>query len=406
MPNVPSSDAARLRAIKRQVWPRRQRFVATCALGVEALLADEVTALDGVDEVATRPGGAVFDAPFDTLYAALLRLRLAESLRVVLAADTAAGTFPMLFDQLTRLRWSLWLPQRCALTVRVVSRSSRLRDQEGLEQALRGALRHHGLDPDATDSPRMTVHLRLEHDRASVALDLGGALYRRAGDKWVSRTTIRETTAAALVTAARPPAGRRTEAAAAAPDLLLDPFCGSGTLLAEALEMALGLAAGRRRQPPFATSPAWKPERYRHAQRLHAADPAAAPQATYLGSDADAGAIAIARRNLGAAGLAPHVRLDVARAQALDLPAIATAHAAERPLLLSNPPYGKAATAIGAPPDELLRDVLSHATGWRFALVFPDPDVLAGHPRIAVEQRLPVVTGGLRNALVLGTVRG
>jgi hypothetical protein len=98
------------------------------------------------------------------------------------------------------------------------------------------------------------------------------------------------------------------------------------------------------------------------------------------------------------------VHLDVTRAQALDLPAIARAYGAERPLLLSNPPYGKAATAIGAPPDELLRDVLAHARGWRFALLFPAPDVLAHHPGITVEQRLPVVTGGLRNALVLGIV--
>ena len=406
MPHVPSSDAARTRAIKRHVWPRRQRFVATCALGVETLLADEVTALDGVHGVATRPGGAVFDAPFDTLYAALLRLRLAESLRVVLLTNAAAGTFPMLFDQLTRVRWSLWLPQRCALTVRVVSRSSRLRDQAGLAQALRDALRHHGLASDVVDATPMTLHLRLERDRASAALDLGGALYRRAGDKWVSRTTIRETTAAALVTAARSSARGAADLGATVPDLVLDPFCGSGTLLAEALEIALGLAAGRRRQPPFAASPAWRPERYRHAQRLHAEDPDATPRARYLGSDVDAGAVAIARRNLDAAGLARHVRLEVTRAQSLDLPALASAHAAQRPLLLSNPPYGKAASAIGAPPDELLRDVLSHAAGWRFALLFPDPDVLAGHPRITVEQRLPVVTGGLRNALVLGSVRG
>ncbi len=415
MPHVPSSDAARARAIKRHVWPARQRFVATCALGVEPLLTDELRTLDGVEAIVTRPGGALFEAPFDTLYAALLRLRLAESLRVSLVTSAAASSFPMLFDQLTRARWALWLPRRCALTVRVVSRASRLRDREGLEHALRGALRQHGLDPDAAEAAPMTLHLRLESDRASVSLDLGGALYRRSGDKWVSRTTIRETTAAALVTAALNHAADRAQArpddaaaarASAAPDLVFDPFCGSGTLLAEALELELGLAPGRRRQPPFAASPAWRQERFRHALRQHASVPDAAPRARHLGSDADAETITIARRNLGAAGLAQHVQLEVARAQALDFAALKRAHAAERPLLLSNPPYGRAATAIGAPPDELLRDVLSHAHGWRFALLFPDPDALARHARIEVERRLPVVTGGLRIALVLGSVRG
>jgi hypothetical protein len=33
--------------------------------------------------------------------------------------------------------------------------------------------------------------------------------------------------------------------------------------------------------------------------------------------------------------------------------------------------------------------VLRHARGWRFALLFPDPDALAQHPGIDVEQRLP-----------------
>ena len=398
MPHVPSSDAARLRAIKRHVWPLRQRFVTTCALGLESLLAAEVGSLDGVDEVATRPGGVTFEAPFDALYQALLGLRLAESLRLVLVGGVAASTYPMLHDQLTRVRWSLWLPKRCTLNVRTLSRGSRLRDGEGLEHALRGALQRHGLDTQADDAPAMTLHLRLEHDRAAVALDLGGPLYRRAGDKWVSRTTIRETTAAALVRLA----------ATYDADLVLDPFCGSGTLLAEVLEAGLGLAPGRRRRPLFAASPAWRPERERHARRTWEArwTPASPLAAQYLGRDVDEKAVAAAQRNLDGAGLADHVHLLVGAAQALDLAALAREHEAQRPLLLTNPPYGKAATAVGAPPDELLRDVLAHAPGWRFALLFPEPDVIAQHPRVVLEQRLPVVTGGLRNAMLLGRVRG
>ncbi len=398
MPHVPSSDAARTRAIKRYVWARDQRFVATCALGVEPLLTSEVAALPGAVTVAPRPGGIVFDAPFDTLYRALLTLRTAESLRVVLAPSVAATTYPMVHDQLTRVRWSLWLPERCAITVRVVSRASRLRDAAGLEHALRGALRRHGIDCDADDrdddAPPFTVHLRIEQDRASTSLDLGGALYRRSGDKWVSRTTIRETTAAALVRHADVPRA----------DLVLDPFCGSGTLLAEALEATLGLPPGRRRTPPFAASPAWKLERARHAARQLGAHETVAPP-RMLGRDADERAVAITRRNLEAAGLLEHVALETGRAQDLDLAALAQGAGSTTPLLISNPPYGKAATALGAPPDELLRDVLANAAGWRFALLFPDPDVLANHPKVQVEQRLPVVTGGLRNAFVLGSVR-
>ncbi len=395
VPHVPSSDPARLRAIKRHLWRSDPRFLATCALGVEGMLAEEVAGLEDASEVVSRPGGASFRAPFDTLYQALLNLRLAESLRVVLASEVAAATFPMLFDQLTRVRWSLWLPRVCALTVRVSTHRSRLRDREGLEEALIGALRRHGVEPREADAPAMTVHLRLDADRATAQLDLGGPLYRRSGDKWVSRTTIRETTAAALV--------RLAEVAAA--DLVLDPFCGSGTLLSEALEASLGLAPGRRRTPPFAASPAWKAERERHAMRRQEAARNPERSVPHLGSDADARAVAIAERNLSAAGLDDHAHLSVAKSQELDLGRVAQQHGAGSPLLLSNPPYGRAASAVGSTPHRLLRDLLSGAPGWRFALLYPDIDAITDEPWLEIERRLPVVTSGLRNALVVGSVR-
>lgn len=396
MTHQPTSDAARARAIKRHLWAQRQRFVATCALGVEPLLLDEVRALPAIATAATRPGGVVFDAPFDTLYQALLTLRCAEALRVVLVDNVAAGTHPMLFDQLGRARWSLWLPERSALTVRVSSRRSRLRDAPALEATLRDVLARHGVAHDE-EAPQQQLHLRLEHDRASVSLDLGGPLYRRSGDKWVSKTTIRESTGAALVAAAR--------LAFPDTDLVLDPFCGSGTLLSESLEAWLALAAGRRREPPFATSPAWKPERARHAQRQALAG-AVDTAPTHLGSDVDGMALRVAQRNLAEAGLAERIELREADARSLDLTAIVARHGAQRPLLIANPPYGRAAVAVGADPERLVRGLVAGATGWDIALLYPDPGVLDDVPAVEVLQRTPLVTGGLRNALLLARVRG
>lgn len=396
MTHRPTSDAARARAIKRHLWAQPQRFVATCALGVEPLLLDEVRALDLVASTATRPGGVVFDAPFDALYQALLALRCAESLRVVLVDNVAASTHPMLFDQLGRARWSLWLPERASLTVRVASHGSRLRDRSALEATLRDVLGRHGVTHDV-DAPPQQLHLRLERDRASVSLDVGGALYRRSGDKWVSKTTIRESTAAALVAAA--------SAALPESDLVLDPFCGSGTLLSESLEAQLGLPAGRRREPPFATAPAWKSERARHADRqLQARRCDTSP--VHLGYDIDARTLAVARRNLDQAGLSDRVELGEAPVQSLDLDAIAARHGARRALLLSNPPYGRGAVAVGADPDLLLRELVARARGWSFALLYPDADALAGLAGVVLVQRTAIVTGGLRNTLVLGRVQG
>jgi 23S rRNA G2445 N2-methylase RlmL len=424
MPTVPASGAARRRALKRYVWNARHRCLATCAVGVEDLLAAEVAALPAADGLVPRTGAVAFEAPFDTLLSALLRLRVAESLRVYVAEHLPAVTFPMLHDHLTRVRWWWWLPERVALTVRVKSSKSRLRDSQGLERSLRKALAAQGIATDDAAAPPLTLHLNVHRDRAAVSLDLAGPMHRRHPGKWVSRTTIRETTAAALCRVA----GFTTDLGPAATglearryDLVLDPFCGSGTICAEAIELEAGTAAGRERSVPFEASPAFKPERMAHARRLcGAADPSAvstrhrnptatsehrgSPRTTYLASDADPDAVAVARRNLSALGLERRVALEVASAQALDLAAIARAHSAECRLLLSNPPYGKRAEALDAGPAELLRGLLATAPGWRFALLYPHVDHLVSIPGVEVEDVRRVTTSGLPNAMIVGRV--
>ena len=394
---TPPSPAARLRALKRHVWPAQQRYLATCAPGVEDLLAAEVASLPGVDAPTRRTGAVAFEAPFDTLYAALLRLRLAESLRVVLLHDVAAGSFPMLFDQLGRFRWPLWLPDTAAVTVRVKATKSRVRDEAGLERTLRRALEAAGLDADAAGAPPLTLHLLLHHDRATVTLDAGGQLHRRSGDKWVSPTTIRETTAAALCHFAGLSDPTRT------PDLIVDPFCGSGTVVLEALEALSGAAAGRLRRFPLEGSPVWKPERFAHARRLHGGSGAIEGSPRVLAFDADPEAVRATNHNLESWGYADTVSATLSGAQDLDLRALARDHGAERPLLLANPPYGKGSKAAGTAPADLLRTLLAGAPGWDFALLYPRPEELEGLPAVTVREVRSLITGGLRNAIVVGS---
>lgn len=395
MATKPVSDAARARAVKRHVWAERHPFTATCALGLEDLLTRAVARLAGASDVTARPGGVRFTAPFDTIYTALLTLRVAESLRVDLLADAAAVTFPMLHDNLTRVRWWLWLPDRAELTVRVSSAKSRLRDDAGLERTLRRVLQAQGIETTAEGAPAMTLRLGLYHDRAHVSLDLGGALHRRSGDRWVTTTTIRETTAAALAELAR----------VADHDLVVDPFCGSGTLIGEAIELAHGTVPGRRLRFAFEASPAWKSTRFAHARRTTGADEPVAPaepQSAFVARDADPEALRVARRNFTAAGLDAVVEVAVARAQDLDLADLARRHGARRPLLLTNPPYGRSAHAIGGTADDLVRGVLASARGWDVAVLYPRPDELAKVPGLEVRHVRKLVTGGLRNAILLG----
>lgn len=357
-------------------------------------MAGEISQLAGVSGLTRHTGHVDFDAPFDSLLSALLRLRSAQSLRLALLRNVAAGTFPMLFDQLLRVRWSLWLTAHTALQVRVRSRKSRLRDDAGLERALRQAPRHAGIE--TSSGGQLTLLLDLDHDRASVWLDLGGELHQRRGDKWVAATTIRETTAAALALLAgiaeEPP-----------PDLLVDPFCGSGTIIIEALAILEGRAIGRERALALEVSPAWKHERWAAATRASEQRSGAQLPAT-IASDIDPQALRAAAHNLRAWGYHQAVQLRAAAVQTLDLAALARDCGAQRPLLLSNPPYGKEAQGWGEEPSALLRSLLGRAAGWRFALLSPHPGALQRLPGVTLHAQHHLITGGLANTISIGSV--
>ena len=391
-----SGPTALRRAVKRYVWAADHRFVATCALGLEDLLEAELSAIPGVAAPAAGPGRVRFEGAVDVALAVLVRARIPESLRVVLLADAAAGDYPTLHAQLRKARWPLWLPPRAQVAVRVRSTKSRVRDDAGIERSLRQAWRAAGIDDTATDAAPFVVSIRLHRDRVSVALHLAEALHRRstaAGAKWVTPTTIRETTATALARLAR----------ISEHDLIVDPFCGSGTMIAEARAASVGTPA-HVGGFAFEGSPAWPPGRFQHALRMGTGSRPAARVPAFAAFDADADAVATARHNLRSVAPAPEVHIARRRAQDLDLAAEAARVGAVRPVLLTNPPYGRGASAVGDVPDALVRDLLARAHGWAFALLYPRPEALADLSGVRVEHVRAVVTGGLRNAMVLGRV--
>jgi 23S rRNA G2445 N2-methylase RlmL len=299
----------------------------------------------------------------------------------------------MLHDHLGRVSWAWWLPRRCRLEVRVVTRRSRLRDEGGLERTLRQAIRAQGIDDrGGDDAPRLDLRLELDHDRAGVWLDVAGTpLHRRSGERWTVPGALRETTAAALAMAAE----------AARADLIVDPFCGAGTVLEEAASLAAGRCPGGARSFAMEASPAWSPARFRHARRGLCPNERTPPR--LVGIDAAGDAIAAARRNLERSGWAPVGELLHADAREVDLPELARRHGARRPLLLTNPPYGRRAGARGAEPAALVAQLLANASGWRFGLIFPEPEALRALVDVRLDASLRFRMRGLSNALLIGT---
>lgn len=115
---------------------------------------------------------------------------------------------------------------------------------------------------------------------------------------------------------------------------LVDPMCGSGTFLLEAVQMALDRAPGLDRHFGFERLKKFDAALWTHIRNAALARVKNPAQLDIRGSDHDERAVRAARRNLEEAGFSQWVRVDTADLLELSAPAPAGT-------LVANPPYGE-----------------------------------------------------------------
>ncbi|HEX2163571.1 MAG TPA: THUMP domain-containing protein [Thermoanaerobaculia bacterium] len=373
------------------------RLVATCALGLEDLLAAELAAL-GVAAPETTRGAVAFSGDWTSVLRANWRLRTANRLLVELASweapdddALAAGAERIVAG---RREWDglaaadLFHPRR-SFAVHATSSASALRDSRWIALRVKDGLvdaqrRRFGERASVERrDPDLRLRVWLHRDRATLLLDTSGESLDHRGYR-LERTAapLREQLAAACVLAAGWDG--------AGP--VVDPMCGSGTLLAEAGAVALGLAPGRGRAgwgferlfgrgaPPGLDRAAWDEVRREPI-------PAPGPDVVLHGVDRSPDAIAAAAGNLGRAGLGDRARLEVGDAFAWEPPP-------GPGLLLVNPPHG-GRLAADAEQWPRLGDLLKRRyAGWTAVVLAGGPD-LGKHVGLRPRRRLPVRNGPL-----------
>jgi putative N6-adenine-specific DNA methylase len=312
-----------------------------CAPGLEPLAAAELSMLgvSGKEE----PGGVSFDADASSRYRANLHLRTAT--RVLMRLGTfRARTFPELERRARAVPWERLLRSDATYRLRVSCAKSKLYHEGAVAERLHGVIHAKtGASPaaesvdvvftDDGESPAADAQLfvvRFFRDECTVSADTSGApLYMRGYRQELARAPLRETHAAAMLLASRWPMD----------ELLLDPFCGSGTIPIEAALLA-------RRIPPGLATPGHAPRSYRfQSWPEHDSDAWAAcveearssvlakAPAPLFGFDRDPGAIRAARANATRGGVDADVELREQSFEQLVLPA-------ELGWLVTNPPYG------------------------------------------------------------------
>lgn len=400
------------------------------APGLEAVVESEVRELTGASDVRAVPGGVEMKGSFEVGLRANVFLRTAT--RVVLRlGEERARDFAPLRRSLARLPWESYLPAGRPVRIDASASRCRLYHTGGLAEAVAhaigdrtghaptlapklppGSAQHDDRDDDQPDqngdhagdhadrdppgpaAEPVRVLVRGELDRFTVSIDASGALLHRRGWRLeAGPAPMRETLASGLLALA----GWQPTV-----EPLVDPLCGSGTIVIEAASRALGRAAGLGRTFACESWPCADAALVARVRQEAAGLVRNAPgNLPWLaGFDRDATVLDRARRNADRAGLTDVVQWE-ASALGDQNPRAASG------LLITNPPYGRRLSS-GSPGQlgaQIGRALRGPFRGWRAAVLVPAASN-APHPT-ARAVGLPLLAshalrnGGLRVQLLL-----
>ncbi len=305
------------------------KYFAICPRGLETLLQDELAAL-GAAELKTTHGGVHFSGDWALCYRANLESRLAT--RVLWHLVTGPYTRE---DDIYRLAVRQLWPNHFSVanTFRVVTTAIKcplksldfvtLRVKDAVCDRFREDL---GERPNVdTRHADVSVHVFLSENTCTLYLDTSGLpLWQRGFRRASVDAPVKENLAAGILRLSGWQPGTP----------LIDPMCGSGTFLLEAVQIALDRAPGLDRHFAFERLKKFDNESWL-AIRAAALARVKQPESLAIsGSDQDERAVRAARRNLEEAGFSAWVRVE--QADLLELAAPAQAGT-----LIANPPYGE-----------------------------------------------------------------
>ncbi|AXQ28457.1 bifunctional 23S rRNA (guanine(2069)-N(7))-methyltransferase RlmK/23S rRNA (guanine(2445)-N(2))-methyltransferase RlmL [Solimonas sp. K1W22B-7] len=348
-------------------------FVTT-PRGVEALLAAELTQL-GATEVKERIGGVACQGDVAVAYRACLWSRLASRVLMPLRTFPLTGT-DGLYTAARELAWDDLFTASHRFAIEVAGHSANVTHTHYAALKVKDAIVDHfrdtaGQRPDVdTDNPDIRIHLHLDKEQATLSLDLAGdSLHRRGYRLRGVEAPLKENLAAAILVRA----GWPDLAAQGAG--LVDPMCGSGTLVIEAAWMAGDVAPGLMREKwGFEAWLDHKPKVWSdlHAEALQRRSEGLKKLPPMAGSDIDLGALKSARKNAAQAGLTG--KIDWTQLDALEARPVG-----EMPgLVVVNPPYGERLGAEG----EIIKlyslfgmSLKRQFPGWKAAVFTSRPDL-------------------------------
>lgn len=358
--------------------------VATCSRGLEEVLLQELQSLGVRGRV--RAGAVEFEGDWAQVAFANLWLRTAARVLVFLTGGPCSGRED-LYSLAFSFPWEELVAKSTTVAVQVAGRNPAFANTHFAALVAKDALvdrlrKHRGFRPSVNvHNPDLRLLLHLQPAACGLYLDTSGEpLSHRGYRQKDAKAPLSECLAAGLLLLA----GYNGE------QPLLDPMCGSGTIVVEAAFIATRTPPGLKRRFAF--------ERWPFAS-AHALGEAKAkafaerrkPQAPIVGRDLSAQALAQARKAAKAAGVEAVVRWE--KGDARELPKVEAGT-----LIITNPPYGVRLgeeAELVALYQKLGDAVKRQAAGSTLWLLLGNPR-LARQVGLAPEKKIELYNGPLR----------
>jgi 23S rRNA (guanine2445-N2)-methyltransferase len=376
-------------------YQKNHRFFAQVADGLEEAGSKELENI-GASEVKPSYRGVYFSADIETLYRINYRSSLCTRiLAPLLTFDCHSDKY--LYKTAGSIPWSEILSLEKTFAIFANVSNSNITHSQYAARKLKDAIVDQfrdscGKRPDVDpDYPDVWINLHIQGNRATISLDTsGGSLHRRGYRKASVTAPMQETVAAAIIKFSQWDGTRP----------LYDPFCGSGTLLAEALIHQCRIPAGYLRdgfgfdQMPEFDMEVWKKVRDECDQEIEIL-----PEELIGGSDASSKAAAAAKKNCRMLQGGQNIEIKTRKFQDLD--------GIENSVIVCNPPYGiRLETEKGA--QELLEEFgvfLKEKCKGSVAFVYLGKESLLKQVPLWPSWKKPLNNGGLQGVLARYKIR-
>lgn len=309
---------------------KKYTLISPCFFGMEKMLAREIKEL-GFDIIKTEDGRITYKTGEDGIQKANMWLRCAERVHLKVA-EFEATTFDDLFEYTKRLPWAKYIPYGAQFPItKASSIKSKLYSTPNIQsivkkaivESLKASYLESGMLKE--DKEKYPIYVFIHKDKVTLTIDTtGDALHKRGYREKASKAPIRETLASGIMSLVPWKPGR----------MLVDPMCGSGTLLIEAAMKGINMAPGLNRE---FISEKWRTldKKIWWDVRKDAFDKIDNDvKFKIYGYDIDEEVIKIARENAQIAGVDEYIEFNVKDATTFSSDV-------EYGFIVTNPPYGE-----------------------------------------------------------------